>query len=225
MKTGLKPFGACVLTVALSVVAHPASAATIYWTNWTSQTAGAPGSAIGTIVFPDRTINVRYSGEVIPVGDQGDWNYPGTYTKPGVVDNVPTPHNVSVPLYGQYPDLVNTISFSSPVLDPVMAIQSLGSSDRAVYVFSSPFTFLKDGPGNWGGGVGGLIPASPTLEGYEGNGIIQFAGLYSSISWTVSDPENYHMFTVGAAGVPEPGSVWLLGTGLLALGRAWRKRR
>jgi hypothetical protein len=202
-----------------------ASAAPIYWTNWTTPPSyGSPGSASGTIDLPSGTVNVEYSGEVADRSDTGDWDYPGTYSKPGVVDNTPTPRGVSITLVGGN-SIVNTIAFSRPVLDPVMAIQSLGSTDQAEYDFSSSFVIVQQGSGHWGGGSSSLWQVGNTLYGAEGNGIIQFSGEYSSISWTVPDGEDYHMFTVGApaSSVPAPAALLLTAVGTTLFG--WLRRR
>lgn len=208
--------------------AAPAYAETIYWTDWTAKTYGNPGSAIGTIGLPAGAVAVGYSGEIVNTGDQGDWSqFAGTYTS-SAVDNAPTPSLVSIQLIGGN-STVNTISFSVPIYNPVMAIQSLGSGDAARYVFDQPFSLLSQGPGHWGGGSASLTTSGPVAGGYttlignEGNGTIRFLGSYSSISWTVPDGENYHMFTIGAP-VPEPETYAMLLAGLGLLGFIARRK-
>ena len=222
----------CLLVLFLLSITLPAHAATIGWTNWTSEGYGLPGFAYGSIDLPGGgTVTVSYTGENIQTGDPGNWSqYPSTYTDPGVVDNVPAPSNESIQLIGGN-RLVDTITFSVPVVDPVLAIQSLGSGwDLATYSFSEPFTLLAQGPGHWGGSNGSLTQNGELLSGYEGNGIIQFDGTFSSISWTVPDGENYHMFTIGAPSAasptPEPATMFLMLAGIVGfIGVKIRKKK
>ena len=91
------------------------------------------------------------------------------------------------------------------MLDPVLAIQSVGNGgDPAEYHFTSAFTILQQGNGHWGGTSTSLSQVGNILYGREGNGIIQFSGVFSTISWTVPNGENYHMFTVGAPASASP---------------------
>ncbi|HLO85120.1 MAG TPA: PEP-CTERM sorting domain-containing protein [Nostocaceae cyanobacterium] len=204
---------------------QPAFAQNVSWTDWTSATTGLNGSATGSLSLPNQSpITVTYRGEVLFAQTNGGINYwnPATpYVSP-TVPNAPPASDIIALVGGN--QRVNTITFSSPVKDPVFGIVSMGQFGIPVrYNFDAPFDVLSFGPGYWGNGPLTELPGN-ILQGREGHGVIQFQGTLSSISWTTPVAENWHGFTVGAKkSVPEPttalGLLFLGGLGAVGLKR------
>lgn len=214
------------MAVALLGVAMPASAIEIKWTDWVSATTG---QVDGTATSLGETISVTYSGAYAfaQTGTGTDYFSPSIpYTDNAVVDNRP-PVAEMVALSGGDTALTHTLTFSEPVVDPVMAIVSLGQPAQTItYNFGDEtFDILSSGTGYWGGAEpDSLFQITPSiLTGTEGHGVIQFSGTYSDITWTVPTYEYWHGFTLGfellesQTPVPVPAAAWLFGTGLLGL--------
>ncbi len=100
--------------------------------------------------------------------------------------------------------LVDTLTFSRPVTNPVFAIVSLGdsiSNENGIYQFGAygePFTILQDGPGSMAG-PGILADVDGGLVGDDGDGLVQLMGTFSTIRWTdpIAESGGGHAFTVG----------------------------
>ncbi len=224
------------------LVPSTALAATISWTTWLGGTVGQgeDGAANGTI--GGLGVNVTYTGEMQGFVDD-PWSPGATWTG-GIVDNAP-PNSGANPrdaIRLQGGNLIlsptSTITFSAPVIDPVIAIYSLGNPTfNAVFLFGDePFAIQGTGGSSDGYGGTGLYTTGggPPLStcpagavcGNEGNGVVLFPGTYTQITWTNPNYEHYYAFTIGARAVgqavPEPSTSLLVAGGMAIL--AWRRR-
>jgi hypothetical protein len=202
-----------------------AGASTIDWTQWTSATAGATnGTAIGTT----GSIGVQYQGEVISLYlNYPSWTPNSSYVG-GTVGNAPVPSDNIIQIAGGPGTATDTVTFSAPVVNPVMAIWSLGQGGlTASFNFiNSPFTIEAGGPSAEYTGGPITTPDGNTVYGVEGNGVIQFTGTYQSISWTNPTNEFWYGFTFGVAAVPEPSTWAMMLMGFAGLGfMAYRRKQ
>jgi len=217
--------GACWLSCSVT------QAGSIDWNAWTSATGGT--------IVPDSlgvTFAIAGTGSV----DNLVSSYPSytpttTYADGTVVNNAPVSADGIIQLAGGNTN-VNTVTFSKPVVNPVMAIWSLGSGGA-----SAQFDFINATPGLVSGGpsaeYGGksITISGNDVFGAEGNGTVQFIGTFSSLSWTNPAYEFWYGFDVGIAGVgssggssgvPEPSTLALFSIALLPFAAGlWRRSR
>lgn len=212
MKTLLK--ATCLL--ALGLTAGSASAAQIYWTDWTGSdldpSAGFKG--IGTITTGTGTVDVTYTN---PRGigfyqtSGGNYYYSngtdgpnGTspYTSPLVDNRPPTTDIIALQFAG-----TQTLSFSQAIANPVFAYVSLNGNG---YGFDQDFDILSYGGadgnacGYWGCGtsykqvvtVNGKTEYQLLGTG-EPHGTLRFKGTFDTVSWRSLSNEYWNGFTLG----------------------------
>ncbi len=172
-----------------------------------------------------QTVSINYSGEIAFTqlnGTGNNYYQPlSTFTAPPTVTNAPPSDLIAI----DGTATTHTISFGTAVVNPILEVVSLGQPGLGTaYDFSlssgQSMSILAQGPSNAYGGCSTCLSLSgSTLTGHEGDGIIQFAGTFNSLSWTGANPEYWNGFTFGVTGVstgsgtPEPAT-W--GTLLLA---------
>jgi hypothetical protein len=198
------------LATAIAALCSATAANAVEWTNWTSGTVGSvAGSATGTM----GGVTVTYTGEMECLNCYAsNWSPASTWA------NVPPPGDSGIQLSGGNGSVVDTITFSAPVVNPTLAIISLGQGGlNASFNFTSsePFSLAGGGPSTaWGGQA--LTSVGDIVYGQEGNGLVVFEGTYSSISWTNPVYENYYAVTVGT--VPEISTWTMMMLGFAGLG-------
>jgi hypothetical protein len=212
-----------IAAVAVLAAAGAADAATVTWNAWDPSSISN-----GTIAGTMGAVTVTYTGEIGQFQqDYPSWS-PSTSYVGGSVGNAPVPSDGIFHLVGGGTN-TDTITFSEAVIDPVIAIWSLGQGgDAASFVFSAPFTIQAGGPSAEYGGASITQPFTNTASGMEGNGTIQFQGTFTSLSFTTPQAENWYGFAVGVegvAGVPEPASWALMILGFGGAGAVLRRRR
>jgi hypothetical protein len=211
-------FGAATL-IAAGVSVLPASAFVVDWTNWS---AGVQNPTLGSAMGSAGSVGVTYTGEMenlfltsaaSQAAGHGPWSFTPTstwsFSSLGEVGSAPPDSGGIIRIVGGT-GATDTITFSKPVVDPVIAIWSLGQGGNTPsFDFTTlPFSVVAGGPSvNYNGLP--IFQSGNSVLGTEGNGTVQFVGTFSSISWTNPTNEDWYGFTVGVGAVPE-ASTWLM---------------
>lgn len=215
---------------ALALLSSLSLADNYSYVNWQNSSGnGTSETVTGVMTVGAQTINVTYTGEVsfTQLNNTGTDFYTPTSTYTGAtVSNAPTQTDM-IGIFGLAGN-TNTITFSSPVTNPIIDLVSLGGGGTTTtYDFNTPIVILNQGAGYWGGnGTDLTVQNGDTLAGDEGSGSVQITGTFSSISWTTNNGESWNGFTFGAPqAVPEPSELMGLGAAVLGLLGFARRRK
>jgi len=208
---------ALIATLILNPAFAIASTDTASWTSWSGTT--------GTFIQNGNSINVTYTGQYNWIDYTASIfnDVPTSFTN-SIITNTPGSNGTIAMTGGD--NGTNNIHFSHAVIDPVIALWSVGQNGLPVtFNFNTPFTILSSGGGHWGGGT--LTQNGNSVTGYEGNGLLQFNGTYTDIAFTTPNYEYYYGITVGGltSPVPEPETYAMLLAGLGLIGFMARRRK
>ena len=208
-----------ILLAAVAALMSTSAGAAIQWTDWTSITGTL---ATGTLAGAAVTLSGPFDNSSI-AGGFDYWRTGGNpWAAYDALSNLPTNNDFVAP---SGDGVMHTITFSKAMIDPYIAIISLGQGGiQTDWTFNAPFTLLDQGQGFWGNGV--FTIAGNSISAGEAHGVIQFKGTYTSLTLLTNRTENWSGLTIGAAGaVPEPASWAMLIAGFGFVGAAARRRR
>jgi hypothetical protein len=182
----------------------------VYWATWAAPVTGSPGSAQGVLSPPGGDVQVTFAGEVgagsaktggTTVSGVGPVTFlPATTYESATVPN-PPPSSGMMAIWG-VPSLTQTITFSVPVRDALIAVVALNET----WTLSAPPTLLSSGPNalpfNVPGAMNTPTLSGTTLSGVDGNGVLELPGAVTSFTFTVptSAAGDFTGFTVGIRG-------------------------
>ena len=194
------------------------AADTASWAVWSGTSA--------TFTQNSDTINVTYTGQWNSIDYNASYfnDVPASFTS-SAITNTPGANGTIHMTGGTV--AANNIHFSQAVIDPVIAVWSVGQPGVPVtfnFLNDASFTLVSQGAGHWGGGL--LTQNGASVTGLEGNGLLQFSGSYTDIAFTTPNFENFYGFTVGAVvAIPEPETYAMLLAGLGLMGFIARRRK
>ncbi len=216
--------GGRLLWMAVGIALAPAGFAqgvTTHWATWTLPTSWPYAMTLaptapdfnyyttgitGSIVNPltSTAISLTVSGEInrySSVGSTSLWSGTG-YTSAYVANPSTNDARLAQTGYTDPTYQAHTLTFGSSVSDVLMSIYSLGAPTiPSTLTFSQPFQILSSTGGSSFVSAGDA-QTGYTLTGYEGRGVIQFLGSYTSLSWNVTAPEVYSAFNIGMTSNP-----------------------
>ena len=194
-------------TVTADVIACPDGGAqgpsTVYWATWTGGTTGSSESVPGVLTPPGQTVQVTYAGGVYALQTSSGTNEftpAATFVSATVANAPPGPGIIE---FGGSVDTSDSVTFSQPIVNPLVAIVSLGTGSLdtpSTLYFTEPFVVLSSGVGPYGAGYwgnGNFTVADGGLTAIEGNGVIQFQGTFSALHWTDPTSSVWTGITVG----------------------------